>query len=360
MSTRIIPLLALALLLAASMACHRERPASEADFEENEAATGSEIWHDLNAALITDSKLNANEPDDPAEIRTRVYSLPYHVAESLLHMAVTDSPADPFDPVASRRLSATAEERLKELGVDFPAGTSAVFSEKTSELIITHDLPHLSKCEEILNNWDHNQNRVINHRIEVFQLPAALTIEISDSAARNSDHRPEWEAVNKLVLSHDASVVAGISASSGSGQRCRVLAADEFIFVADYSKDEKTGLLEPVFETREIGTILELDCVLGTDGESINVNFVFEYHSAPPGEETVAFRYPDSNRSTQIQAPVFHAHKIQTEITTRNGHVILIGSWRPTGKAEFETEDVMQIAFLKSDVHTVGGVQRLR
>lgn len=369
MTTRSIFRLAIAAAivttLAGLVACKRNSTAPELTNGEKSAQSlpNSAFWSELGLASATESNLSANEPSDPHALRTRVYSLPYEIANALKYRAQPPPVAvDPFAPDTRKRELDPSQitDRFSELGVTFPEGSSATFNEETSELIVTHNLAALTQIEVILNEMNNYRETLFHARIEVFQLPAPLVLELSDSAAPNANHRPEWLAVLKIVERGEASIAACIAVQGRSGTRAKAEASSEFIFVADYKNDEKTGLPEPVFETRQVGTIFEVECIIGPDRKALYINFALEYHSAPPGKETVAFRFPGSDRTSQMQAPIFYSHRIQTEITTTSGSVVMIGSWRPTGRPEFERGDLMHVAFLKTDINTTGGVQRIR
>ena len=89
---------------------------------------------------------------------------------------------------------------------------------------------------------------------------------------------------------------------------------------------------------------------------TVDLHFQLEYHTAPPSVSTMEVLFPDSKEPLKIPVPEFHGKEIRTVETMLAGTAKLIGSWRPTGKPEFEKNDLMQVVFLKVDIHEFGSI----
>lgn len=106
----------------------------------------------------------------------------------------------------------------------------------------------------------------------------------------------------------------------------------------------------PTFDTRLVGTIFEIDPVLGADDNTIDISFHFEHHTAPPEQEMTQIRLPDTESNIEFPLPVFHSKSITTQITMQNGTTRIIGVYRPSGMAQYQQEKSMEIVFLKGNV----------
>ncbi|MCF6314607.1 MAG: hypothetical protein L3J39_19320 [Verrucomicrobiales bacterium] len=95
-----------------------------------------------------------------------------------------------------------------------------------------------------------------------------------------------------------------------------------------------------------MGTVFEVDPVLAVDTWTMGLAINLEYHTAPPVLKPVV------ERKEEVQ---FHRKKITTKVTLYSGNYLLIGSWRPTGKAVYQEKDLMHVIFLTANVMPFGG-----
>jgi len=205
---------------------------------------------------------------------------------------------------------------------------------------------------------------VINLRAEIYELPALHALKLQHSAEGEVDHTGEWQATLRLMGEGTARFVTSATILGRSGQRSKFVDVREVIYAADFNwrHPEKPKAISPVFETRDVGTLFEVDLVVGGDNETIDLNLALEYHSAPPTEKMVTLAIPGMAQPIEVPVPVFHVNKITTQLTMKDGSVRLIGAWRPTGKPEYEARDLMQVVFLKVDLQNFSSarIQRVR
>ena len=187
-------------------------------------------------------------------------------------------------------------------------------------------------------------------RVEIYELPSKLALELVESCDDQGDHTPERNAVRKLVAEGGAKLVAMPSLLGRSGQRSKIIAAYEIPFLEQVEKKpeegEKKATQETVIDTRPVGTILEIDPVLGADNWTIDLSFNLEHHTGPPEFIPVG---------KEIEIPVFHSKEITTQLTLLKGSYLLVGTWKPTGKPEYEKEDLTQVIFLTANVQYSNG-----
>lgn len=129
------------------------------------------------------------------------------------------------------------------------------------------------------------------------------------------------------------------------------------IYPTEIKWDAKEETVLPAsFETRNVGTTLEVDPVLGADQSTVDLSFSLEHHTAPPIMRPVTVTSPNTGRVVVVEMPEMHTKQITTQLTMGINSSKCIGAWRPTGKPEYEKENVMQIVFLRVDLQTTGKV----
>ena len=106
--------------------------------------------------------------------------------------------------------------------------------------------------------------------------------------------------------------------------------------------DEKP---QPHLESRDYGTMLEMEPNVDSDGLHISLNIALEHHTAEPELTTVA-GYTD--------LPKFHAKSVQTNLHLTDGDYLLLATWKPTGKPEYSERDVTQVVFVNASIQRAG------
>jgi hypothetical protein len=372
-------LTAVTLITVMLSAC--EKPA-EQTIEVDSAA-------DEPGAEIDVAALNAAEPEDPAAFRTRVYRLSRHAADALTNRvqnpsyhvrhessaggssagpidpfaAPTPAPDEPYVPVQPISVGETRslEDYFEGSYVDFPKGTSVRYDAASEQLEITHNLAAFRRIELIFDSMRAHAELNLVVRVEVYEFPAPLMLELGESAATHSDHTPEWDAVQRLVNDGDARHVSSLSTTTRSGQRSKVTAGKSLAFTGDYYWDETREKFLPIEGEHFIGSQIEYDPVVGTDHATVDLNIAFEHHTSPPGEGFAELTPPDSDNPVQLPVPIFYRHATTTQITTLSGHQNLIGMWRPSvPPGSDQLADHAQVAFLKATVQSTNPIERIR
>ncbi|MEX2579204.1 MAG: hypothetical protein WD342_09105 [Verrucomicrobiales bacterium] len=103
--------------------------------------------------------------------------------------------------------------------------------------------------------------------------------------------------------------------------------------------------------SESIGTSLEVDPVLGADGDTVDIVITFEYDYAPPVIAGPPEGADDGNKLV-LDGPTtrFHRANVLTSTTMRSGMIRLVGTWNPEGTPEFDNADIAQALFIKVDV----------
>lgn len=249
-----------------------------------------------------------------------------------------------------KRAGRTPQKILEEAGIEFPKGTSAQFDWDTGLLTVAHNPVGMLLVEAYIDQSSSRAERQLIFQLEIYRLSALLVLQLLQSAGEQSDHTPERGAVFKLVEKGHAKLVSALSLECGNGQRAKMVDGVQHRYLDHYEWDEKSKKVFPVFETRDVGTVFEIDPVLGEDDSSLYVSFSLERHTAPPEIETMKIRLPDSDKDVELSAPVFHSKRVTTEITMQAGSSKIICVYRPSGSEEFQKKDLMEVVFLKGFV----------
>ena len=254
----------------------------------------------------------------------------------------------------SRKISELQAHLEAELGIPFPEGTYVRHDPETGKLEINHVPGVVAAIEAYLQALDQYGQQQINIRAEIYEMPARAALKVQQLAGPLNNHLSVWTLVQEMVQNGQATFVNSAEVIARSGQRAKHEDISEVIYPTevDWNKDED-ALLPAAFETRNVGLTFEVDPVIGADQFTIDLNFALEYHTAPPVMREIATVSAKSGRVVAVEMPEFHCKKVTTAVTTGDGLIKCVGAWRPSGKPEFEEKDVMQVAFLRTDIQVM-------
>ncbi len=255
------------------------------------------------------------------------------------------SAADPFADTNEITIKQNPKKYLEEIGVSFGKGNKVNYNQKNSILTVIQSSEQLKLIEAYFSMGCRRIPKRISIRTEIYQLPSSLAVKLIESCTGQSDHHSERDAVLRLVNEGEAKLVALTKIVSRSGQRSKLTDAYEVPFIQEIPQkktaDKKTPLPSFQISTRPVGTILEVDSVLGVDEWAIDLSLNLQHHTGPP--EFISI-------NDQIEIPQFHNKEITAQVTLSSGSYILIGSWKPTGKPEYENSELMHVVFLTANV----------
>lgn len=174
------------------------------------------------------------------------------------------------------------------------------------------------------------------------------------------------EEVENWLKKKDAHLLDIATVTGFSGQRMKTESAAEYIYPTEMDPPEIPNQLtldgknlvktiptsSTAFETRNLGTTLETDPVLGADGMTVDLNFSFE-RAAHVDDNWWPSREIDED--FQIRMPTFITEKITTQIISLNGDYTLVGSFRPDTNAKTECADPYILVFARADLDKTEG-----
>lgn len=178
----------------------------------------------------------------------------------------------------------------------------------------------------------------------------------------NQDQNTLYEEVEKLIAAGQATPLETMWMRTRSGQRARVDSVEEIIYAKEFDPPrlpnkvelDSVGEIERLqgrpalpaaFETREAGSILEVDPVAAGDGSGwIDLNLSPELVHFRGMRPAIADGYRSGEEETTV-LPDFHTMKLWTQTTLRSGNYHLLGLLKPDGKREHRV-----MVFVRADL----------
>ena len=178
-----------------------------------------------------------------------------------------------------------------------------------------------------------------------------------------------------LVKGGKATILETMLCTARSGQKATTEAIEEFIYPTEYEpatlpenvqvnkmedadaaktvrRDPATGPTPTAFDTRNLGSTLEIEPTLNEDGSIIDLRFVPEivYHV---GNEIWA-EWKGKHGNSPIQMPTIYVLRINTAVTLAAGEPMLVAALSPKdAKGHLDFTRKLMI-FVRADVITVG------
>lgn len=287
------------------------------------------------------------------DLYTKVYLIPPMYSPS--GNSAVGSASDPFADSVTPGKKRTAKEILTEYGVTFAAGASAVINQETSQLIVKNTKDQLVLIDAYIESILGKAEKQLRVKVEWFELSHKDFSELME----REDHEHAGKKVPSnggtlrdkvmaMVKGDKVTVIDTAMIIARSGQRAKVESVLEVIYPTKYvrsasevvvdAKGEKTGvgngdgqvLLLPVgyaYETRNVGTTLEVDPVLGADERTVDLSLSPEivYFA---GEEDYGV-YAEGESEVVARTPVFYTVKATTQVTLISGNYLLLAAISP-------------------------------
>ena len=179
----------------------------------------------------------------------------------------------------------------------------------------------------------------------------------------------------QLVKEGKAAILETMLCTTRSGQKASSESVEEFIYPTEYEpaalpenvhlkkeedaevakkvrRDLATGPTPTAFETRNLGSTLEIEPTLSSDNKIIDLRFVPEivYHV---GNQTWA-EWKGKHGNAPVRMPTFYALRINTSVTLANGQPMLAAALSPKNEDGFPDFTRKLMVFVKADVITTG------
>jgi hypothetical protein len=242
----------------------------------------------------------------------------------------------------------TAKMILESQGITFPEGASANYSAPTTMMVVRNTNENLDLVEAFLDTMCYNPPISTVFSAHVLQAPGPLLRRLTAKAASKSNHRAELDELLAAVKAGTVQHLNTARIETKSGTRSTAEQVTEHIAVSEVGVTDK-GVPSLATEMRQVGLRLELEPTVGADGVTVELTLAPESHTAPPFEHR---EHVIDTQGRRLEFPLtdYHAAKVTTGITMPDGTVRLLSLHKPTGRPEFEKEDILQAIFITCDI----------
>lgn len=320
----------------------------------------------------------------PSGMVVRRFRVPPDFLSASPEAALGGAAAAPPDPFAARAAprgeahamrSVTAADVLKMAGITFPDGASANFSSATGELVVRNLPENQEQIEAYVGSLLKKVPMSIASAVHVVQADAKTLRDLAEQTRGLADHSAAWRVIEEAAAQGKAKILSSTWLETRSGQRASIRAGTEFTTISEFdvsrtktaapgdnknapangnaknaaANSESNGIGAAV-ETTPVGFNMEIDPVIGPDGQTLDLSIALSYDYAPPAPRMEAPAPAEKVLRTSAPSTDFHKANVSTALTLTSGMTRLLGIWRPEGSPEFQNGDVLQAAFLKSDI----------
>lgn len=238
----------------------------------------------------------------------------------------------------------TLQSWLSQAGITFPAGSSTEHRDGVLRLVNTPD--NIAFIATIVDQLVNVSPKTVAFTLHTLEAPAALLRDLECRTLASADDSAMLAAVEAAAARGEARFINSLFVETKSGTRATHQAAREHRYLNDFGTDAQ-GRPDLSFETRLVGSLLEVEPVIGPDGRTVELTFMHELHSTPPALRRDHFRDPASQKPFDMPVTDFHAHKTTTGISLSKGSVKLLSLASPAGRDDAGT---LWATFLKCDV----------
>lgn len=280
-------------------------------------------------------------PPDPDSWHTQTFKVPPDFLSS----------AGSFDSSPSEDKSSkeprTAKSVLESAGIPFPQGASALFDPAHSLLIVRNTRRNLDLVEAYTDLIERRTPSTVAYTAQIFQGPGPLLRHLTAQAAGKCDHRSELDALLAAVKAGTVQALNTARIETQLGTQATTTEAHTHTSLSAVKVNDK-GETEFDQDTREVGLTLSTEPTSRADGLAIESTLKLEFHPAEPLEHR---EHVIDSQGHQLELPLtdYQVVHLTTGTLIPSGAARLIGLWKPTGRPEFEEEDILQVLFLTCD-----------
>ncbi len=286
---------------------------------------------------------------DGGGLETRSYKLPPDFM-SRNPADEDETETDPFE--TPRRRQRTKPNILEANGITFPEGSSASFNPATSTLAVRNTLKNLALVERFVNEINSTLPKTAVLTTHVLQAPGPLLRRLTTQAASKSNHRAELDELLAAVKKGEAQTLGTNRIETKPGNRASTQQGRKHAALSEVSIN-KEGVPEIITVERNVGFKVELEPTVGDDGQLVELQIAPEFHTAAPIEHRERI-LDTQGRRLEFPLTDYHVAKLTTATTIPEGTVRLLSLYKPTGKPEFEKEDILQAIFITCDILRAG------
>lgn len=287
-------------------------------------------------------------PLDPKAWNTRMYHLP----PDFLSTSDGSALATVKERQEHLKSRLTSKMILEACGIPFPEGATASYNPATSVMFVKNTNENLALVDAYVESISRLSPKTVVLTAHLLQGPGPLLRRLTSQAVSKSDHRIELEEALAAVKAGTIQHLNTARIETKSGTRATSEQAMEHSAVTDVSINDKG---EPTFKQQmhKVGLQIEFEPTVGPDGILVEPNIALEFHTAPPLEHR---EHLTDTQGRRLEFPLtdYFTSKVTTGITIPDGTTRLLSLYKPTGKPEFEKDDILHAIFITCDLLRAG------
>ncbi|MEZ5384009.1 MAG: hypothetical protein R3F13_00700 [Prosthecobacter sp.] len=297
-----------------------------------------------------------SKPPDISEDE-RLITRSYKVPPDFLHIGARDETptsdqVDPFETPPPPRIERRRQSILESSGITFPDGSSASYNPATSTLIVRNTRKHHALVEAFVARIMASLPHTVTITTQVIEAPGPLLRRLTAQAASKNNHRAELDELLAAVKKGNARSLGANRIESKPGTRAFGQQGTSHRSLTDVTMS-KEGVPEIITEERNVGFKVELEPTVNDDGQLVDLVIGTEFHTAPPFEHRERI-LDTQGRRLEFPLTDYIVAQTTTGITMPDGTARLLSLYKPTGKPEYEKEDILQAIFITCDILRAG------
>lgn len=192
--------------------------------------------------------------------------------------------------------------------------------------------------------------------VQMVSLPKKVAVTLLPDLRDRAKINAAVARINEMIARDEATLEGWPEVLTRNGNRAVSEDIDEVRYPTDFEPrktaetDGKSAakpaagvhLMPVAFETRNVGTIFEVEPTFGRMGSIIGVNFVCQHVRLLRWQKVIVKNEPGP--TVEIEQPVFHAMKTTTMVELRSGERCLVGVF------EVPESDKQELFILRAEV----------
>jgi type II secretory pathway component GspD/PulD (secretin) len=342
-------------------AAQASKPADKAAEKESQAKAKAAPNAKPSASRKQQQKANPG-PKQPAELETRTYK----VAADFFRVSADRAATDPFAAPSSEAASVafSPKKALETIGITFGPGASAAYNVHTLQLTVRNTVEQLDLIAMYVAHIDAQREKQVHIIWEMIEVEHADFSDWLFDNRLDTDGTALREWAQEKINNGDGGIIETALVTARSGQRAKAESIHEFIYPTEFDPPEIpnevelkgnakapiTAVSPTAYETRNVGTTIEVDPVIGADNTTIDLNL------APEKVELDGYTiwpHEDIDPLFKQRMPTFYTMRITTQVTLTSGRYAFLGTLRPLNNEVEDIEDPIVLSFVRADVGVV-------
>lgn len=239
-----------------------------------------------------------------------------------------------------------AKELQEMLGITSPIESTFVYDRRLNLLTVRNTKQNLKRIEIALNAYREHAPRTLHCETHLFELEATDLFALEKKHPTHPDASALLDALFQNAETGTARLVDSVSLLSKSGQRAT---SENVLDTPVFNRLKITSQGHPqLFHGNLLaGTRFEIDPIVGSDGQTLDLTFALEHPLSPAQTRVVDLAAPGQPPLT-VSLTDHGQAKVQSTFTLISGRARVLAVWRPADAPGTAPSDRLRIAILKA------------